>query len=85
MNPEFLELGQKIRLLRKKAGMTQKQLAEKAGLTQHTICVVECGRAGITLQTADLIAAALNVSLEELSSVVRKEDVEDALRRQLQM
>ena len=80
MNPTFLELGEKIRYLRKQAGMTQKQLAEKAGLTPRTICLVECGKRGLTLKTADLIAAALNVPLDELSSIVRKGDVENALR-----
>lgn len=67
MNYQFLyqRLGQKIEDLRKKKGMTQEELAEKAGLHRAYFWDIEQGR-NISIKTAYNIAKALNVELFQL-------------------
>jgi len=53
-----------VREHRKAAGLTQAELAEKAGLAFETISRVESGREPPSLRTAVAIADALGVSLD---------------------
>lgn len=64
-------LGKKIKALRKRAGLTQRELAKKIGLNSHsTINYIETGRENNpTVKTLDKIANALNTSLEDLLNV----------------
>jgi len=66
------ELGQTIRTLRQDMGLTQEELAEKAGLHISYIGSVERGERNLTLQSIHKIAAALNFSLSDLFSLVEK-------------
>src|SRR5260370_4931715 len=43
--------GQNVRAARIKAGLTQAQLAERTGLTQQYVSLVEAGHQNITLDT----------------------------------
>ncbi len=56
-----------IRRLRFDAGeMTQKQLAEKAGVTRQTIVAIENAKYAPSLELAFLIAHAFDVPLAEV-------------------
>ena len=54
-------LAERLRIARKKAGMTQEGLAKAAGVTREAIAQIETGR---TLRTRDImdLAKALDVS-----------------------
>lgn len=67
MNYNFLykNLGQRIEELRKQKGLTQEELAEKAGLHRAYFWDIENGR-NISIKTAYKIAKALDVDLSEL-------------------
>lgn len=55
-----------IAMIRKRLGLTQIELAERAKLTQPTVSRAERGDDGTTMATLQGIAAALNVPLEAL-------------------
>jgi transcriptional regulator with XRE-family HTH domain len=54
---------ERVRAARKVAGLTQVQLARKAGLHPNTISMIERGRVGLSLEAARAIAAATGGSL----------------------
>lgn len=59
-----LEFGRNIAELRKAKNMTQKELAEKAGISSHYLSRIEMGkRPGI--KAAAMIANALGVEVKE--------------------
>jgi len=62
--------GEKIRRLRLKAGMSQESLAQRVGVTTHTIWRLENGPTfNPRLETLRALAKALGVPLEELLDV----------------
>jgi transcriptional regulator with XRE-family HTH domain len=67
MNYNFLyqKLSHRIEELRKKKGLTQEELAEKAGLHRAYFWDIENGR-NISIKTAYKIAHALGVKLSDL-------------------
>lgn len=67
MNYNFLyqKLADRIEYLRKQKGLTQEELAEKAGLHRAYFWDIEQGR-NISIKTAYNIARALGVKLIEL-------------------
>ena len=67
MNYNFLyqNLGNTIEKLRKEKGLTQEELAEKAGLHRDYFCDIENGR-NISIKTAYKISRALGVKLSDL-------------------
>lgn len=70
MNYNFLyeRLAQKIERLRKERGLTQEELAEKAGLHRAYFWDIENGR-NISVKTAYKISKALGVSLSDLFKI----------------
>lgn len=60
------KLGKQIRYLRKKRGITQALLAEKTGLSDNFIGLLERGLTSPSLETLDKISKALKVSMKEL-------------------
>ena len=58
--------GELIRKARKEAGLTQKQLGEKAGIAEPTIRRYELGKLNPKIETLQKIARALNISVNEL-------------------
>lgn len=52
-----------VRLARSKAGLTQAELAERAGVTQQTISAYETGRMDPTLETLRRLVAAAGFDL----------------------
>jgi transcriptional regulator with XRE-family HTH domain len=62
-------LGEAIRQLRQKRGVTQKALGSDAGITGRTLSLIERGHANPTWATVRDIAAALGVSVAELAKL----------------
>ena len=54
-----------VKSLRLKRGLSQEELAEKAGLHRTYIGSVERGERNVTLESAERIAAALNSTLQD--------------------
>lgn len=68
-------LGERLRSLRENKGVTQVNLAERAGLRQSHISAIETGVMLPNLVTLLRIAAALPCKVSDLTSVFDKEDV----------
>lgn len=56
-----MDLGQAIRTLRKKQGMTQQQLAEKCGVSHNAISYLETGKAYPPKGTVEKLCAAFGI------------------------
>jgi transcriptional regulator with XRE-family HTH domain len=63
-------LGEAIRQLRQKRGITQEDLAHGAGVTTGTLSLIERGYANPTWGTVTGIANALGTSMGELGRLV---------------
>jgi transcriptional regulator with XRE-family HTH domain len=61
-----MELNEKIKLLRKERGLTQKQLAEGAVVDQSTISYWEKGRQEPTAKQRKNLCNALGITQQEL-------------------
>ncbi|MRG86883.1 helix-turn-helix domain-containing protein [Salinibacillus xinjiangensis] len=59
-------IGDRIRLLRKKAGLSQEELGHRAGLHPTYIGQLERGEKNATLESIDKVANALRVSLDAI-------------------
>lgn len=57
------EIAEKIRRVREKSGLTQKNLADKLGISQQIISRIESGKHNISLETLDKICKKLGVPL----------------------
>lgn len=55
------QIGNLIRRVRKKLGLSQTRLGEKAGLRQETISLIETGNPSTTLETILRLLAALDL------------------------
>jgi transcriptional regulator with XRE-family HTH domain len=60
-------LGETVRIRRKKARLSQEQLAEKADLTRNYIGDIERAEKKITLETLAKIAKALKCRVRDLT------------------
>ena len=58
------QLGNAICRARKKHGMSQSELGEKAGLRQETISLIENGNPAAKLETILAVISALDLELE---------------------
>ena len=59
-----LRIGQRVAQLRKQKGMTQEELSLKAGLQRSHIAKVERGVYDVTCFTVELIAEALDMTVD---------------------
>lgn len=64
--PLAMRVGVLIRRLRLEAGMSQEELAALCGLHRTYIGFIERGEKTITIETADKLARALNLTLAQL-------------------
>lgn len=62
------EIGQKIKIIRKKRGLTQEQLAEKVDISARAMSGIEVGEYFAKAETLDKIVEALDTTTEELFS-----------------
>jgi len=61
-----------LKSLRRKAGLSQAQLARRCGVRQATLSAIEGGRARPQRTTVAALAAVLGVHVEELARVLRQ-------------
>jgi transcriptional regulator with XRE-family HTH domain len=61
-----VEFGRRLRDLRHKRGLSQEELANRAGLDRTYISSCEAGRRNVTLRTITRLAEALGVEPETL-------------------
>jgi transcriptional regulator with XRE-family HTH domain len=57
-------IGQRIAALRNVAGLTQAQLADKAGMQRSHISRIEAGSLAVTLESIEAIAQALGMTVD---------------------
>lgn len=58
------QIGNTVRRTRKKLGLTQAALGERAGLRQETISLIESGSGGTRIETLLTVLAALDLELQ---------------------
>jgi HTH-type transcriptional regulator/antitoxin HipB len=58
------QIGNTIRRVRKKRGMSQSELGEKAGLRQETISLIENGNPAAKLETILAVLSALELEFQ---------------------
>ena len=68
-----MELGNQIYELRKKANLSQEQLAEKVGVSRQTISKWELGETAPDIKQAQVLSQVFSVSLDELTGNDTKE------------
>lgn len=61
-----MNVGERIKELRIKCGLTQKQLAEKAKISNSYLCDIEVGRTNPSLKTLEKICNALETEYVNL-------------------
>ena len=82
MENPYQMTGKRIRFFREQDGLTQAELAEKTGLSDNFIGLIERGIKHPTLETLNKIAEALEVHLSEFFQPMtnRPEDAEGSLK-----
>jgi transcriptional regulator with XRE-family HTH domain len=63
MHPTVRQLGDKLREARSRLGLSQRQLAERAGLSPGMLCLIERGEANPSVQSLLGLAEALGLPL----------------------
>lgn len=71
MGVQYL-IGDKIKELREKKGLTQKELAEEIGVAQSTVAMIESGKNKGSIETLSKIANYFNVSIDYLTTTEEK-------------
>ena len=64
-----MNVGERIKTLREKLGLTQNGLALKAGMSQTHLRRVELGQSGITVEHLEIICDALGITLKSFFDV----------------
>lgn len=64
----FASIGERLRLERKRRGVSQRQLAERVGLSPSLISQIETGRSKPSVSTLYAIVTELGISLDRLFS-----------------
>ena len=62
----LFKIGQSVRYLRQKDGISQEELAFRANLNLNSISTLERGLNNVKIKTLYSIAKALNVKIEEI-------------------
>ena len=63
-------MGLRIAALRKLAGLSQEQLAERAGLQRTHVSRIEAGKYAVTLETIQAIAEALGMTVDIIDTAL---------------
>lgn len=72
-------VGERIKSLRKKLGLTQSQLGEKLGVHANTISMYEKGNRNIPTKTLKILSEIFNVSIDFLLNGEEKQNNEISL------
>ena len=75
------KIGQRIKDLREKAGMSQKDLAYTADLDRSYIASIENGQRNVSIVNIEKIATALGVSLKDFFDDDKFDDVTNRSKR----
>ena len=59
-------LGKRVQRVRKNAGLTQEELAEKVGISRAYMGYIERGRYSASLEVIEKVARALKVKMSDL-------------------
>ena len=59
-----MQIGERVKELRKAHGLTQRELAELTGINHANIGLLEVGRYNICIKHLDKIAQVLNVNID---------------------
>lgn len=65
--------GRTVRRLREEAGLSQEQLAHRAGVSRNFEGSVERGESSLSLEVAERVAKALDIRLSDLLAEAEKE------------
>jgi transcriptional regulator with XRE-family HTH domain len=65
-------IGKNLQSMRKRRGLTQKELAEKIGMTRESIAAYEAGRSHLMDTTLLNMASVLRVSVNEILGLERR-------------
>ena len=82
---DFNTIGNKLHAFRKRAGMTQSEVAEAAGLSDRTYADIERGTVNMRIETVLRICKALHITPddifteENLPAAKRQEELIEAL------
>lgn len=71
-------LGQRVRKLREANGWTQMELAERTGLSNQSISMIELGKRGAKnppLSTIQILARAFGITVDELVAEPEPQEV----------
>jgi len=68
------EVGETIRTLRLRRGLSQARLAETIGTSQPHIARIERGTENVTIDTCRRLAAALDVDMNTLDEALRRQE-----------
>jgi len=69
-----LDLGIRLRFVRESAGLSQRQLAKKAGITNSTISLIEANRTNPSIGALKRVLDAIPIGIAEFFSVGIEED-----------
>jgi transcriptional regulator with XRE-family HTH domain len=70
---EYEALGRALRALRRKAGLTQRQAAERIGIRAQFVSEVERGRRGMRWHTLTATVRAYGATLKQLAEEIERE------------
>ncbi|HPL98749.1 MAG TPA: helix-turn-helix transcriptional regulator [Bacillota bacterium] len=77
----FNSIGEKISKLRKEAGLTQAQLAEKIGISRPSLVKIENSQRAISLEEGDAISRVLGISIYSLLDEEGKQSEEKSFAK----
>lgn len=69
-----LDIGDKLKTLRKQHGLSQRELAARAGLTNGTISLIEKNRTSPSVASLKSLLDAIPISMAEFFSILEDED-----------
>jgi DNA-binding XRE family transcriptional regulator len=75
----FAEFGDNLVVLRKRAGMTQSELADTIGLSRVMICNIEVGKNGASIETILKICAVLKCTPNDMFPKVPKVEIKNVI------
>jgi len=76
-------VGERLRIYRSRANMTQEELAEKAGLHHTYIGQLERGEKNATLESIGKVARALDLPFEVLFEAIIYGDTDNAIAKEV--
>jgi len=75
-------IGERLRAYRNRAGLSQDEVAEKAGVHPTYVGQLERGEKNATLESVEKVARALNLPFEVLFEAIMQGDTDNAVARE---